>query len=173
MQAARLDLEANRTMPFFEWIIVLGCSMVSVIVLPGLIATRICPAEPDDPGNQGMRKTLLWVGGITDTTAAVFTGSLLGIPWWPALVVGLLFFIGKVGLAEVWSRRLHPGPVQQLTEEEVRQREERMRARAEELQHATGSSLQKRGLSAWSGFALINLVFLILLLLPFRLWLGS
>lgn len=156
-------------MPFFEWIVVLVCCMVAAIVFPCLMAARICPAEPSDPGNQGMRKTLLWAGGIADATAAVFSGALLGIPWWPALVVGLLFFIGKLGLVEVWSRRLHPGPVEQLSEEEVRAREARMQTRMEELR-ASGSSVPKQGLAAWSGFALLHLFVLLLLLLPFRLW---
>jgi hypothetical protein len=160
------------TVPFFEWIVVLACCMVAAVVSPCLVATRVCPAEPGDPGNHGMRKALLWTGVVTDVLAAVFAGSLLGVPWWPALGVGLLFFAGKLGLVEIAARRLHPGPVEQLSEEEVQAREERMRARVEELRASSGS-YPKQGLAAWSGFALIHLTALLFLLFLFRLGMGG
>lgn len=154
-------------MPFFEWVVVLGCCMVAAVVSPCLVATRVCPAEPEDPDNRGMRKALLWTGVVTDVLAAVFAGSLLGVPWWPALGVGLLFFVAKLGLVEIEARRIHPGPVEQLTVEEVQAREERMHARVDEMRASSGS-YPKQGLAAWCGLALIHLAALLFLLFLFR-----
>ena len=155
-------------MLFFQWLVILVCSMVSVIAAPLLVASRVCDSSPDDPGNSGMRRTVFWIGSLADTTAAVFAGALLGVWWLPALTAGLLFFLGKVGLSEIWAARVgRKGVVKERSEEDERRDLDYGRRAAEAIPPAAA----RKGVAKLAGIALLQVMVLLLFLLPFRLWL--
>ena len=153
-------------MLFFQWLVILVCSMLSVIATPLLVASRVCDSSPEDPGNEGMRRAVFGIGSLADTTAAVFAGALLGVWWLPALTAGLLFFLGKVGLSEVWAARVgRKGVVKERTEEDV------MRRYLDDRRRAGPARYRPQGMAKLAGIVLLQLMVLLLFLLPFRLWL--
>jgi len=169
-------------MVFFQGLAVLFCSMVSVLVFFGLSATRCrlstaeeesyartaeavagdaaarqMPREVRHQPDAHFRPGLLWVGLVVDTTAAVFAGSWLGLPWLPALLSGLLFYVAKIAGSELFARRLNRIPARQLTVEEKRNLKQAAR-------QAYKTSSTPAGWLPWLAFALVNLLLLLLLM---------
>ena len=150
-------------MLFFEWLVIMACSMAAVVIFFGLGATRRQAIWASQDEQVRMRSTLLRVGLVADTTSAVFAGTLLGIDWLLSLLVGLVFYSVKIALSDAWIRRINEHPAAQLTQEQKWELQERAAAAAEE-------DRSPYGWLCWTGFAIVNVCVLLVLLLPFRGW---